>query len=120
MWRRVCLQLGLMLPCELEQAVMPVETEFLADVSAMIFHGTEMNEELSADLLARFSFGNAPQDTALGWGEIAQAWMLPGERPGPASAAEQVRRQRRADIVLSGGNSPKTLDDFRHRAFLQD
>ena len=47
------LQLGLMLQSELEQAVGPVQAEFLADTGAVVFDGPEMNEELGADLQGR-------------------------------------------------------------------
>src|SRR4051812_29051767 len=85
---------------ELEQPVVPGELEFAADVGAMRFHGARTDEKLRRDFLRGLSLRNGFEHAAFGEREVLKAGTLVREEFGPAAAAQQEIRQRRAHVRL--------------------
>src|SRR3974377_425168 len=107
------LQLRLMLEGELEQRVVTLEPEFLADIGAMIFDRTVMDEQLLRYRFARFALCHHTQDAALRRREIGQFRLFRGERLGAATTMYQISCERRRDVVVALGHRPKCVHDLR-------
>src|SRR3974377_2425846 len=83
------LQLGLMLEGALEQCVVTLEPEFLADIGAVVFDRTVMDEQFLRYRFARFALCHHTQDAALGRREIGQSRLFSDERLGAAATMYQ-------------------------------
>lgn len=114
------LQLQPVLKRELEQGVVAVKTEFLADVGPVVFNRAVMDEQFVRDRLARFAVSHQAQDLPLGWCEILQPWLALRERLSAAAALEKMDSKRGRYVVLAVCNSPKRFDDFGQRAVFEE
>ena len=76
-WKRS--KLRFMRERELEQRVMAVEAELLADVGPVVLDRPVGDEEVGGDLLARFVAGNQVQDALLDRRQVVEARLAVSE-----------------------------------------
>src|SRR6185503_3100439 len=84
----------------------------------MVLDRAYTDAQLAGDLSAGLVLSQQDQNAALGRRQIINSRLLPGKSCSSTAAIEQVRRKRRADVILACGNGSDTVDDISRRVVL--
>ena len=109
-----------MLDGELDQGVAAVQVEFGGDVVAVMFDGADADAQCSRDGAARLALSDQLQDAAFGGRELFERGFFRGERGGASAAPDEIGRERRADVLLSGDDRFEATDDLGDGAVFED
>src|SRR5207253_4599627 len=112
------LQAVLILEREAQQRVRALQSQFPADVGAMVLNRAVVDGKLLSDFLARFVGSDQLHDAAFGWSEPAHQDVV--WRAGWRGGLEQARRERRTEVGLTGGDWPDARNNAQHGSVLQD
>src|SRR5262245_8963733 len=86
----------------------------------MMFDGTDADEKLTGDLLARFVLADELKHSSLCGAELFELRPGAGKFRPVAMTIDEKTGKLGTDVVATRGNRPNAVDDLGHRAVFED
>src|SRR5215813_8438729 len=112
-------ELRLVVERELHEGVAALKIQSRTDIGPVGLDRAAADMEGVADLAARLVLGEEGQDAAFGRGQAVEVGGR-GQRAFADAPPHEMRGQRRARVMLSGGHRPDRTEDVARRRILQD
>jgi hypothetical protein len=103
-----------------QQAVGAPKAKLLANINPVVLYRPVMDEQLGADLFARFIVGDHMQNLPFGSRQVVEPRFILQQSLRTVAAAEKVSNQRRAHVEASRCNRADGFRNLDRRAILED
>jgi two-component system, chemotaxis family, CheB/CheR fusion protein len=103
-----------------QQAVGAPKAKLLANINPVVLYRSVMDEQLGADLFARFIVGDHMQNLPFGSRQVVEPRFILQQSLRTVAAAEKVSNQRRAHVEASRCNRADGFRNLDRRAILED